>query len=342
MFRLYLAVVFALAFLCAPSTTLAHPKTDIVTLKNGDSITGEIKELFSGILKLSTDSMGTVSIEWEDIIAVDSAYRYEVRASDGSRFYGTVTMNADMASILTVRHHGGTRELPPLDIVELRPVAKEFKDRIDIYLSTGASYNKASDISSIEFNTTVGYEDEKSRNQFTGRSTNTNTGGDLKQSSKVDVSRRVWSDRSQLYRTLHANYEQSDELALDYRITTGVGLGRYFRDTNRHRLSTEAGLQILTERTTSGIEQESAEAFINAAFNMWQFSSPELDLALSGSLYPSITESGRMRGDTNARLRWEIVADLFLDFTAWATYDNQNEGDSSLDYGLTTGLGWEY
>lgn len=337
-FALLIVVTLATALTAAP--TLAHPKTDIITLKNGDHITGEIKELFSGILKLGTDSMGTVSIEWEDVIAVESAYRYEVRASDGSRFYGTVAM--DMASILTVRHYGGTRELAPLDIVELRPVAKEFKDRIDIYLATTAAYNKASDITTWEFNTTIGYEDEKSRNQLTGRSTNTNTGGDLKQSAKLDLSRRVWTDRSQLYRTLHANYESSDELALDYRVTTGVGWGRYFKDTNRQRLSAEGGFQVLTERSTSGVEQQSVEGFLTAGYNLWQFSSPELDLSLGGSLYPSLTESGRVRGDTNARLRWEIVADLYLDFTAWATYDNQNEGDSSIDYGLSTGLGWEY
>jgi hypothetical protein len=55
-----------------------------------------------------------------------------------------------------------------------------------------------------------------------------------------------------------------------------------------------------------------------------------------------LTESGRVRGASDVRLRWEIVADLFFDFTIWGTYDNQNEGESSLDYGLTTGLGWKY
>ena len=84
------------------------------------------------------------------------------------------------------------------------------------------------------------------------------------------------------------------------------------------------------------------EGFLTGNYNLWRFSTPELDLAISGTLYPSLTESGRVRGDTDIRLRWEIVEDLFLDFTAWGTYDNQNEGDSSIDYGLTTGLGWEY
>lgn len=340
MIRFFLQLAVALTAILSADAVFAHAKTDSITLKNGNNITGEIKELLSGILKLSTDSMGTVAIEWEDVVAVESDYRYEVRSNDGSRFYGTVIM--DIAGILTVHHYGGTRELAPLDIVELRPVANDFKDRIDIYLATGAAFNKASDISTLEFNTTIVYEDEDSRNQFTGRSTNTNTAGDLKQSSKVDLSRRVWTDRTQLYRTLHANYEKNDELALDYRITTGIGWGRYFSDTNRHRFATEVGVQALTERSTSGNETQSVEGFINADYRLWKFNTPELDLALSGSVYPSLTESGRVRGASDVRLRWEIVADLFFDFTIWGTYDNQNEGESSLDYGLTTGLGWKY
>ena len=42
-------------------------KTDIVILENGDRITGEIKRLEAGLLNFSTDTMGTVNIEWRFI-----------------------------------------------------------------------------------------------------------------------------------------------------------------------------------------------------------------------------------------------------------------------------------
>ena len=41
---------------------VAAPKTDVVVLKNGDKITGEVKTLERGRLEFSTDSMGTVYI----------------------------------------------------------------------------------------------------------------------------------------------------------------------------------------------------------------------------------------------------------------------------------------
>ncbi len=51
---------------------LARDKTDVVILKNGDHVTGEIKSLDRGKMTLSTDSMGTVQIEWEDVARVTS------------------------------------------------------------------------------------------------------------------------------------------------------------------------------------------------------------------------------------------------------------------------------
>ena len=46
---------------------LARDKTDVVILKNGDRVTGEIKSLDRGKMSLSTDHMGTIQIEWEEV-----------------------------------------------------------------------------------------------------------------------------------------------------------------------------------------------------------------------------------------------------------------------------------
>ena len=69
---------------------LAQRKTDVVTLYNGDRITGEIKGLLGGILKLSTDAMGTLNIEWQEVSHLESDYYYEVRLSKGTRHFGSV------------------------------------------------------------------------------------------------------------------------------------------------------------------------------------------------------------------------------------------------------------
>ena len=65
-FRHFLIVPILLAGSIG-SPVWAHSRTDIVTLYNGDKITGEFKSMYGGIAELSTDALGTVKIEWNHI-----------------------------------------------------------------------------------------------------------------------------------------------------------------------------------------------------------------------------------------------------------------------------------
>ena len=70
---------------CTLATVEARPKTDVIILKNGDRITGEIKKMERGRLSLSTDSMRTVSIEWEDVERITSQYYFEIETTVGNK-----------------------------------------------------------------------------------------------------------------------------------------------------------------------------------------------------------------------------------------------------------------
>ncbi len=70
---------------------MGRDKTDVVILKNGDHVTGEIKSLERGKMSLSTDSMGTLSIEWEDVAQVTSQWVFEVETEMGLRTVGSLS-----------------------------------------------------------------------------------------------------------------------------------------------------------------------------------------------------------------------------------------------------------
>ena len=63
-------LALVLPVLAPPAPARADPKTDIVVLKNGNTITCEIKRLSRGKLRVKTDDMGTVDIEWDKIESV--------------------------------------------------------------------------------------------------------------------------------------------------------------------------------------------------------------------------------------------------------------------------------
>jgi hypothetical protein len=285
--------------------------------------------------------MGTVNIEWPEVARVESRYNYEFRLTNGERYFGSMAGDS-RAGQLAVLNPVGDRQLEVLEVVEIRPIEEHWLDRLDAYLSVGYQYTRASSVAQTTLNTEVSYEDQNTRNQLTGRTTLTDTDGNSSDSNRYDINRAVWTDRSQWFRTVFANYEDNDELALDHRIGAGGGFGRFWIDNNRMRWLGVAGLQAITEKSVGIAESQDVELFLNTSFATWRFSTPELDMDLRFSLYPSVTDAGRLRTDSSLRVRWEIIEDLFFDISAWGTTDNKSEGDESYDYGITTGLGWEY
>ena len=339
---LSLLAVLVLGLLVSGTSQAFNRKTDVITLYNGDRVTGEIVRLFGGILELSTDAMGTVEIEWQDIARLESNFNYEIRLSTGQRQYGTIS-SGEHPGEMTLQDLYGDHTVDALTIVELRPIEEQWNDRIEVYLSAQYNYTKASSVQTTTFNTEISYEDEISLTSLTGRLTNTATNEEDTSSSRVDLSRRTWTDRAEWFRLLFGNFESNDELGLDRRIAAGIGVGRFFIDTNRNRLTAAVGIQGLTERRIgSSSEEQSAELFAGGQYSLWQFDSPEMDISLNGTVYPSITEGGRWRADSDIRIRWELINDLFWDVSAWGTYDNQADSGNEFDYGIATGIGWEY
>jgi hypothetical protein len=334
-------LLFMLLVLSLPGE--AHRKTDVITLYNGDHITGEIQAMHGGRLSLGTDAMGTINIEWKEIASVDSEYYYEVRLIDGERLFGNLRPGS-LPGNVTLLDGSGERSLGWQEIVELRPVEETITDRLDIYLSANYSFTKASGVSQTELRADLAYEDEDALNSLTSRATVSDTDEEATTSARVNLSRKAWTDRQSLYRLVAGGYESNDELGLDFRISLGAGVGRYFIDTNQSNLNASFSLQALEERSVEGDKQESAEAVLSVAYSRWRFDTPELNLMIDTSLYPSLTESGRVRADTNARLRWEIVGDLFWDLSAWGSYDSDaiDTEAGEFDWGVTTGLGWDF
>jgi len=325
-------------------TAAAHPKTDVLVFYNGDRLTGEIQALRGGLVSLGTDAMGTVEVEWKTVASVQSRYYYEIRLASGERLYGTVGP-AEQPGAVTLREGSDTRAIAWNELVELRPIEEDAVDRLDIYTSLSFAYTRATNVATSELKADVSYEDERSLNRLTGRSTVSNTQEETSSSQRLNLSRQLWTDRANYFRLLSGGFESNDELGLDRRFTVGAGLGRYFIDSQRSTLSGSVSLRALQEFGEEGENTQSLESEFAVDYGVWRFDSPDLDLRYNLSLFPSLTESGRLRGETELRLRWEIYRDLFWDVSAWASFDNQTldeNADRATDWGLTTGVGWEF
>ena len=62
----------------AAAPAQAAPKVDVVILQNGTRLVGEIRSMTRGKLELKTDDMGTLQIEWDNVVEVTAPEYFEV------------------------------------------------------------------------------------------------------------------------------------------------------------------------------------------------------------------------------------------------------------------------
>ena len=201
-------------------------------------------------------------------------------------------------------------------------------------------------------------------------------------SSFVQVSREFWRDRgtAQSYRVLNARYDTNDELNIDHRGSLGVGVGRYLINDLGHELAVQAGIQgtqewrgscddqiqpgrqnnvstlALNDEVTAGEDEDTtrkslercadAELFFNVKWHLYSFQKRDMDIYVTGNTYPSLSDWGRVRGDLNVIINWELFNNFYWTVNARTDIDNagDREDDSygNSDYTLTTGISWKY
>ncbi len=117
--RTVAAVAATLVLLLLPGVAHAgRPKTDVLVLKNGDRMRGEIKGLSRGRLSFDTDAAGIISIKWDRVAELTTAFLYEVETETGERLLGTVSA-AGAGSLVVTSEAGARRTLAVRSIVGL-------------------------------------------------------------------------------------------------------------------------------------------------------------------------------------------------------------------------------
>jgi hypothetical protein len=125
-----------LALLGGLSASLALAETDVVVMKNGDTLTGEVKSLDRGMLRFDSDATDTIEIQWSLVEALRSMQTFQLILDDDRQFFGSLGDSGQDASLLLVEPEG-TVTLPLLSIVRMAPIEGRLVDRIDMSIDLG-------------------------------------------------------------------------------------------------------------------------------------------------------------------------------------------------------------
>ena len=342
----HLVAALALAIVAAGSPAWAT-RTDVVYLNNGDRITCSVKELTRGKLRVTTDSMGTIFINWVDVRSVETTKTFAVKLQNGRFEYGNLSP-AESAGELTVHGDGTSSDLPLHRVVELAEIKRGFFRRIDGSIDFGFNYQQA--------NKDINYSLQAEATHRAKRA-DTSIWFDSIFSSRNDVPnayRRVLGlshvhDITGKWQAAGiGKAEQNEELGLDLRTNLGAAAGRLIIETNKSRLRIMGGLT--TNREHYVLEPDalfSLEALITTTYDFFVYGDLGADFAVNLSLYPSLTDSGRYRVEFDGKYRHEIFTDFYVSLSGWYSFDSgapvaEGETVRQEDYGMVTSLGLSF
>jgi hypothetical protein len=328
-----------------PAPILAAPKTDVVVLKNGDRITGEIKSLEHNQLKVSTDYMGSVYLEWDDIRSVQTNQYLLLELTDGSRAYGQLAAGDEDAR-LQVRAVAGTppRSLDMAVVVRAQPIeGGDFIDRLDGYVSAGLDLSESGDNTSMDFAGGLSSRSQIREWSIDGTANVTDDGEERTERYELGgVARRMLPNL--YYYESQLGFTRNTELDLNLRSLVGGGMGKYLVRSNRAEWLGGVGLAYSHENYQGLDPLNSLELMIGTQFSIFRYDFPETDIGGSLAVLPSLTESGRYRSEADLHAKYEFVDDLYFELRMYGSYDSEPPGEDapSSDYGFVTSLGYKF
>lgn len=341
--RFLAGVIVAAAEMSFCASLLAQPKTDVVTLANGDRLTGEVKRLDRGRLEFSTDDAGTLYLEWDKLVSVVATRIVEVVVTDGRRFLGS--LGATAARSIAVVGPGGVTTLAMRNVTIIRPIGTSFWRKLDGSIDAGFNYTRSSGVAQLNLNWTTSYQKPASRARLVASTTITETednpGRDDRGTIEASYLHYPWR---RWFITGAGRFETNESLGLELRSQIGAAIGPRLVNTNRAQLTCGAGLAVNHERGIDVESTENVEVMLMFNWSFYTYDRPKTNIDVGYQYYPSLSNAGRQRFQLDVGVKRELFKDFFISASGYNTFDSRppNPSADTNDVGVVLSIGWSY
>lgn len=323
----------------------AKSTDDVVVLKNGDRMTGEIKKLQRGELIFKAGYMAdAVRLDWSKVARLESRDRYLIILTDGQLFTDSLRLSAAGGDNFLIGAGQGAVRAKQVEVLKITPVEASFFRQLEGTMDFGFSFTSGNDQYQTEFSSSVTYR--RGVHSLTGRLDSVFSG--QTEGSSTARNQLTLDYRRQLSPRWYAggllDLLRSDQQSLDLRTTVGGLVGRNLRQTERTRISVFGGLAASRDKYSSELGRPrttNIDALAGLEFNTFRFTTT--DISSRVLVYPSLTTPGRTRMQFNADLRIKLVKDLYWGFHLYENFDSKPpvRADKN-DLGASTSLGWKF
>ena len=340
--RIVFLFVASLAAALSPLPAAAA-KTDVIVLKNGDRVTGEVKQLARGYLTYKTDDMGTLDVEWDNVAQITAKTSFEVDDLQGGIYIGTLQPGPDEGQLMVVGLVG-SQTILMADVVRIQRLGDSFWGGVDGSIDVGLNYTSSNELSTFDFFAEILFKRPSYQ-------VNASLSSTLTQQPEVEDTRR--NDLTLNYVHLFpgrrlafavGELEQNRALGIDMRASVAGGPGWILAQTPQSELMFGIGLSLNREVPVDRPQSNNAELVIPLRYDKFAYDFPNIDIRVGLATFVGLSDWGRVRAELDLRLKRELLRDFSVSLIGWESYDNRppTPDGPNHDYGLTFTLGWTY
>jgi hypothetical protein len=343
-------VIGTVAVLVFAQAALAKRNDDVVIMKNGDRLTGEIKRLEDGKLVFSAGYMtADVSLDWTKVDRLESKDHFNVYLTDGRVHTGVIVgkgLTEDTDPGFFIQTGNADVVVHRDEVVVVRPIESSVLNQLTGSVDYGYSFtggNNSTTQSSLS--AAMAYRVEKWHMQlqggsvFNAQSEGTSTGRNTFSFLYARKLTELW------YAGAISELLNSKQQDLTLRATAGGGLGRVLFRSERTALRLLSGILFSREHYSSEAGEEpranNVEALFHLQYEMYRFKKFDIDAATYA--YPSLTDRGRVRMGLQSALGIELFRNFKWKFSLYENFDSRPPVHAPRnDFGTSTSVGWTF
>jgi len=326
---------------------LARESTDVIVMKNGDHLTGEIKGLSGGVLYVSMSYiLGTSDVQWSKVDHIESKQLFLVKTEDGAVYTGALS-TAEIAggrpmTIQVVESSSKQVELERRTVVQMDQTSERFWQRFNGDINTGIQYSKGNQSTQYNLSSDLGYPRERWSAFASYNSTlSSSTGASAATRNQLNLGAQRLLRWSNWFYAGEGSLLQSSEQNINLQSGVGGGIGRYLANSNHATIFLLAGFGFQRTQYAPSVfisaPQNVATGMLAGSMKLFRFNKTTLNL--TGAVFPAISDPGRVYTNLNVAYYIKLSGSLSWNVSFYGNWDNQPPPTfSGSDYGTSSGL----
>ena len=314
-------------------------QADVLVLKNGDRITGEITRIWDAEISIEPEYSDEFKVEMSAVSHIESARQFEIELDDGRSMVAELSgIDADGNQIVTTDDE--TVGVPLAQLFELDEPEKEFDWESHVEMS--ANINKGNTDTAntkVRADTTVKFNDHRHIGEITFfREELANVTTQEQDLFKYSYN---WLFTDPWFLSANLSFERDPIIDLQSRVIISTGMGRDIWDTPRRTLNVQLGAGYQTEEI-SFATTDSAVATWALRYRQ-DFFSDDVELFHNHSITSNVSGRTNTSYKTSTGLSYEITDLLTTSLSLDVDYETDPvDGAENEDIALLFGLGLEF